>query len=80
MTMINAVVAPLPLPLPTGFRDRQPQPTPGWVRRVLARLPCLTEFPLPARLREQAAVTAHLPRGYLGQRPPPVTQAAVKAA
>jgi hypothetical protein len=54
--------------LPTGFWDRQPQPTPGRLRRALARCPFPRDFPLPARIREKAARTAHLPTGFWAQR------------
>jgi hypothetical protein len=55
-------------PLPTGFWDRRPRPTPGRLRRVLARADFPTDFPLPTRIREKASVTAHLPTGAWGQR------------
>ncbi len=54
--------------IPTGFWDRRPQPTPGRLRRALTRCPFPHDFPLPARLRAKAAVTAHLPTGFWGQR------------
>ena len=54
--------------VPTGFWDRRPAPTPGRRRRVLARYPFPHDYPLPARLREKAAVTAHLPKGWFGHR------------
>lgn len=50
--------------VPTGFWDRRPPPTPGRLRRVLARCPFPRDFPLPARLRPKAAATAQLPTGY----------------
>lgn len=53
--------------VPTGFWDRRPQPTPGRLRRVLAQAAFPKEFPFPARIREKAAVSAHLPKGYWGQ-------------
>jgi hypothetical protein len=56
--------------VPTGFWDRRPQPTPGRLRRVLAQAVFPTDFPFPAAIREKAAVTAHLPKGYWGQRRP----------
>lgn len=64
--------------LPTGFWDRQPRPTPGRLRRVLSRAVFPIDFPWPARFREKATVTAHLPKGFWGQRrrrnaPPPPT-------
>jgi hypothetical protein len=54
--------------VPTGFWDRQPQRTPGRRRRLLATCPFPQEYPWPAHLREKAAVTAHLPKGWFGQR------------
>jgi hypothetical protein len=71
----SPVAAPAPA-RPTGLWDRQPRPTPGRPRRCRARLPCPHDFPLPAHIREQAAVTDHLPTGSFGQRrrePPAVT-------
>ncbi len=56
------------LPVPTGFWDRRPQPTPGRLRRALARCPFPHDFPLPARIRAKAARTDHLPTGFWGQR------------
>jgi hypothetical protein len=54
--------------IPTGFWDRHPQPTPGRLRRALARCPFPQDFPFPARIRAKAAPTAHLPKGFWGQR------------
>ncbi len=54
--------------VPTGFWDRRPQPTPGRLRRALARCPFPHDVPLPARLRTKASPTAHLPTGFWGQR------------
>jgi hypothetical protein len=54
--------------IPTGFWDRRPQPTPGRLRRALARCLFPHDFPLPARLRTKAAITGHLPTGFWGQR------------
>jgi hypothetical protein len=54
--------------VPTGFWDRRPQPTPGRLRRVLAQAVFPTQFPWPAHIREKAVVTAHLPKGWFGQR------------
>jgi hypothetical protein len=48
----------------TGFWDRHPRPTPGRLRRVLARCPFPRDFPLPTRIRQKAAATAQLPTGY----------------
>lgn len=57
----------------TGFWDRHPQRTPGRLRRVLARCLFPMEFPLPARVREKASATDHLPKGFWGQRGPKTT-------
>jgi hypothetical protein len=60
--------------VPTGFWDRRPQPTPGRLRRLLAQTPFPERSRLPARFREKASVTAHLPKGFFSQRhrePPP---------
>src|SRR5579883_517443 len=54
--------------IPTGFWDRRPQPTPGRLRRTLARHPFPHDFPLPARLRVKKSPTAHLPTGFWHQR------------
>ena len=54
--------------VPTGFWDRRPRPTPGRLRRLLARTPFPHDFPLPVRLRRKESPTAHLPKGYFGQR------------
>jgi hypothetical protein len=54
--------------VPTGCWDRRPRPTPGRLRRCLARAPFPHDFPLPARLRAKASPTAHLPKGFWGQR------------
>ena len=66
--------------IPTGFWDRRPQPTPGRLRRLLARTPFPHHFPLPARVREKAAVTAHLPKGFWGQRRRAAADPALAAA
>jgi hypothetical protein len=66
-SVLTYVAATAP-PLPTGFWDRRPQPTPGRLRRALARVPFPQDFPLPARIRATAAVTVHLPTGFWGQR------------
>ncbi len=65
--ILSYVAATTPA-LPTGFWDRRPQPTPGRLRRLLARTPFPHDFPLPARIREKAARTDHLPKGFWGQR------------
>jgi DDE superfamily endonuclease len=60
--------------IPTGFWDRSPQPTPGRLRRLLARTPFPHDFPLPARIRAKATVTGHLRTGFWGQRRPPAAR------
>jgi hypothetical protein len=73
--ILSYVAATTPA-VPTGFWDRQPQPTPGRLRRVLARCSFPDHFPLPARIREKASVTDHLPTGWWGQRHCPAAVAA----
>jgi hypothetical protein len=67
-TIVSYMAATLPA-VPTGFWDRQPRPTPGRLRRALTFCPVPQAFPFPARLREKRSVTAHLPKGWWGQRP-----------
>jgi len=66
-SMVTYLAATLPA-TPTGFGDRQPKPTPGRLRRVLARTPFPKSFPLPERIRKKASVADHLPKGILGHR------------
>jgi len=54
--------------IPTGFWDRRPQPTPGRLRRALARTLFPHDFPLPTRMRTKKTRTDHLPTGFGGQR------------
>ena len=54
--------------VPTGFWDRRPRRTPGRLRRLLASVPFPWTYPWPPHLRPKAAVTAHLPKGWFGQR------------
>ncbi len=77
--IVSYAAATLPA-VPTGFWDRQPRPTPGRLRRVLARRRFPHDFPLPVRLREKRTVTEHLPKGFFGQRRPPAAEPVVKAA
>ena len=56
--------------VPTGCWDRRPRRTPGRLRRLLAAVPFPWNYPWPAQLRPKAAVTAHLPKGWFGQRRP----------
>ena len=67
--VLSYVAATAPA-IPTGCWDRRPQPTPGRLRRLLARPPFPHDFPLPARIRGKAAVTGHLRTGWCGQRRP----------
>ncbi len=57
--------------VPTGSWDRRPRPTPGRLRRLLAHTVFPTSFPLPDRIRQKAALTAHLPKGFWAQRRSP---------
>lgn len=66
--------------IPAGFWDRHPRPTPGRLRRLLARTPFPQDFPLPARLRAKASVTAHLPTGFWGHRRPAAADPDLTAA
>ncbi len=66
-------------PIPTGFWDRRPQPTPGRLRRALARSPFPHDFPFPARLRVKNSLTTHLPTGFWGQRGRPLPSEEVAA-
>lgn len=52
----------------TGFWDRAPRPTPGRLRRVLARVHCEDLQELPKQLRKKQSPTAHLPTGVRGHR------------
>jgi hypothetical protein len=54
--------------VPAGSWDRRPRPTPGRLRRVLVRAVFPTAFPFPDRIRQKAAVSDHLPKGFWGQR------------
>ena len=66
-SILTYLAATLPA-IPTGSWDRRPRPTPGRLRRRLAHTVFPTAFPLPDRIRQKAAVTAHLPKGFWGQR------------
>jgi hypothetical protein len=69
-SILTYLAATLPA-VPTGSWDRRPRPTPGRLRRLLAHTVFPTTVPLPDRIRQKAAVTAHLPTGFWGQRRPP---------
>jgi hypothetical protein len=73
-SILTYLAATLPA-IPTGSWDRRPRPTPGRLRRRLAHTDFPTSFPLPARIRQKAAVSDHLPTGSWGQRrrPTPAT-------
>ena len=73
-SILTYLAATLPA-FPTGSWDRRPRPTPGRLRRLLARTLFPTAFRLPDRIRQKASVTAHLPKGDWGQRhrPAPAT-------
>jgi len=60
--LLSYVAATSPA-LPPGFWDRRPRPTPGRLRRLLARTPFPHDFPLPTRLRRKESPTDHLPKG-----------------
>jgi hypothetical protein len=66
-SILTYLAATLPA-IPTGFWDRKPQPTPGRLRRLLARSPFPITYPLPTRFRKKASVTAHLLKGISGHR------------
>jgi hypothetical protein len=66
-SILTYLAATLPA-VPTGSWDRRPRPTPGRLRRRLAHTVFPTSFPLPRQIRQKAAVTAHLPKGFWGQR------------
>jgi hypothetical protein len=77
--ILSYLAATTPTPA-TGCWDRQPRPTPGRLRRVLGRVPFPETYSCPARVREKAAVTAHLPTGCWGQRRPQTAIATDPAA
>ena len=66
--------------VPTGFWDRCPRRTPGRLRRLLADAPFPWNYPWPTHLRAKAAVTAHLPKGWFGQRRPKAAPTAATLA
>jgi len=66
--------------VPTGSWDRQPRRTPGRLRRLLGQADFPSTFPMPARLRQKAAVTDHLPKGFWGQRRPPTPTSATSSS
>ena len=65
--IVTYLAATLPA-APTGFWDRNPKPTPGRLRRLLARVSFSKLSPLPERLRKKDSVCDHLPKGILGHR------------
>jgi hypothetical protein len=66
-SIVTYLAATLPA-VPTGFWDRNPKPTPGRLRRLLARTPFPKVYPLPGRLRKKNSIFGHLPKGILGHR------------
>jgi hypothetical protein len=78
-SILTYLAATLPA-VPTGSWDRRPRPTPGRLRRRLTHTVFPTAFPLPDRIRQKAAVTAHLPTGFWGQRRPRSPVAAPSSA
>jgi len=66
-SIVTYLAATLPA-TPTGFWDRDPKPTPGRLRRLLARTPFPESYPLPEQLRKKDSVSKHLPKGILGHR------------
>jgi len=66
-SIVTYLAATLPA-IPTGFWDRHPKPTPGRLRRLLARTTFPKSWPLPERLRKKASIFDHLPKGILGHR------------
>lgn len=66
-SMITYLAATLPA-TPTGFWDRRPRPTPGRLRRLLARTPFPESYPWPEPLRKKASVFDHLPKGIQAHR------------
>jgi hypothetical protein len=65
--MVTYLAATLPA-VPTGFWDRNTKPTPGRLRRLLARMPFPKSYPLPGQLRKKSSIFEHLPKGILGHR------------
>jgi len=66
-SIVTYLAATLPA-VPTGFWDRNPKPTPGRLRRLLARVNFPKWYQLPERLRKKDSVHDHLPKGVLGHR------------
>jgi hypothetical protein len=66
-SILTYIAATLPA-VPTGFWDRAAQPTPGRLRRALARLPFPDLSTLPPKLRKKASVSDHLPKGVDAHR------------
>jgi hypothetical protein len=66
-SILSYVAATSPA-IPTGFWDRRPRPTPGRLRRVLSQVGFSEVGRLPARMREKASPTGHLPKGVAGHR------------
>lgn len=65
--ILTYVAAVLP-PVPTAFWDRAPKPTPGRLRRVLARADFPNVVAFDPELRKKNSVTAHLLKGLVAHR------------
>lgn len=65
--ILTHIAAALP-PLPSGFWDRTPKPTPGRLRRVLAKAVFPNLAALAPELRKKQAVSDHLPKGVDAHR------------
>ena len=65
--ILTYLAAVLP-PVPSGFWDRTPKPTPGRLRRLLARANFPTLLDENLQLRKKNSVTAHLPKGIDAHR------------
>lgn len=66
-SVLTYIAAVLP-PIPAGFWDRTPNPTPGRLRRLLARTDFQTLADQTPQLRKKNSVTAHLPKGINAHR------------
>ncbi len=66
-SIVTYLAATLPA-VPTGFWDRHSKPTPGRLRRLLARTTFPKSWPSPGRIRKKASVFDPLPKGILGHR------------
>jgi hypothetical protein len=62
LTQLCTRVVACPIGTDLGLPHLPWMPVSG--RRLLARTPFPRDFPVPARLREKASATAHLPKGF----------------